>query len=591
MYLPQVLLVLLAVYAVPALALWPQLALTARTAVAIPLISILVVFAAATVLPTLDAYSPATVRGLSAILVIAASLRLWRLFRVHSQKPSWTGADKAALAVALAYGAYVALRLLEGGFDENDEIYSWNMWAMQHFLGEAPDYAYTQSPYPQLFPKLLSYSYMLLGSPEAQTGVKTPIFIFPVCMFFAIGLAAGQTNDKRFAFAQAVLCLLLLKGVQLDSIFDNGMPDALLATAITISAFSLFLYQRDNQQKSYLIICTLTAALAALTKQPGLLWALFSLPVLLFVGAARKQNSWRALFIGLAPALCAIAWIITEGGGFHDNDGVVSRSFENRGAAQQLFFSSKKWFLNEPVILLLTAFSAFTAFRTKTGRALFVFFVVPSLIMWLLIASYDLRAGAPSIAILALIIAAAGYGLTEAFHQPSRFKLLYNPLYRRIAIAGLLIAMAGGGAIELLNYKKDHPSHQIGRTQLSNLYIAFGGDADLIYAKLRRDDVTIWTPTNYVYGLFYGYQRVIRPKYGAQPYSPTQLMKQVRRAQPDYLTDGGTAPFGIGGATLTLLATQLCPEIFRKISGPHNQYQISVYALDKTALDAGACDL
>ena len=60
-------------------------------------------------------------------------------------------------------------RLGTSSFEDHDEIYSWNMWGVQHALGEQHDLFYTVAPYPQTFSYLIAWSYQLLGSIDLQT--------------------------------------------------------------------------------------------------------------------------------------------------------------------------------------------------------------------------------------------------------------------------------------------------------------------------------------------------------------------------------------------------------------------------------------
>ncbi|MHA7872797.1 MAG: hypothetical protein ACX939_10640, partial [Hyphococcus sp.] len=356
MYILQILLVIAAVYLAPALAVAPRLAFDARTALAIPFVSVLLVFLASSVLMMLGVYAPVLVRILSAAAIVAAAVRVARLRRAAPQNDGWGADDRGALAVALALGCYVLLRLIEGGFDENDEIYSWNLWAIQHFLGEPVDFSYTQSPYPQLFPKILSYAYMLLGTIEAQTAVKTALVIFPASIFFAIGLAARGGGDQRFLIGQAILGLILIKGARLDSIFDNGMPDSLMTAGVAASMLFVFLYQERSTARHWLWLAAACAAVAALAKQPALVWALVGLPALLAAGAVRSRTPWSGLWIGFLPAAASIVWMLTEGRDFQENEGVLTRSQADRGPAEQLLHAMNEWFVGEPVILILFAF-------------------------------------------------------------------------------------------------------------------------------------------------------------------------------------------------------------------------------------------
>ncbi len=588
MFVFQTLLILLAVYAAPALAIRPGLMTRPGTAAAIPFISVLIIFLAASGLILIGAFTPFAVRALGAGFVAIAAFRIFRMRPLTPRFTPWTMGDLTALAVALAFGAYVTLRLIEGGFDDNDEIYSWNLWAVQHFRGEPADFFYTQAPYPQLFPKLLAFGYKLLGSIEAQTPVKTALAIFPAAIFFLIGLAARPRDDLRAMFLQALLCLLLMKGAGLDSIFDDGLPDTLTAGSILLSLFCIHRWQRDPLQRDYLYLAIAAAILAALAKQPGLLWALFALPLLLASGAVTKKNTWRDAAFALLPAAIAILWIFTEGSNFHDNEGVVTRSFSGRDPLSQLAFAADKWLWGEPAIAIMVIGALGLAFRPGARRDILALVCLPFFLIWFFYAAYDIRAGAPALLCLGFFIASARYGLTDRA-APTRLSARFSPdLIRRVFIIALFALLGFGGYYELASYRKEHPDFRIGDTARSNLYGVFGPGADTVYEQIRTRDVTLWNPTNYVYGLFYGHIEVIRPQAGAQE-TPATVLAQIRKIRPDYLTDGGIAPIGPGGPALNRLAQTTCPQLFETIVEPNNKYRITVYRLNKSALASEDC--
>lgn len=591
-YILETALVLLFVYIVPALAVRPQFLLSPVSAAAIPFISILMVFAAVSGLKLVGLYSPAAVHFLTGCISLAAIFQVNRIRPSLSRSHDWRRHDLYALAAACALGLYVLMRLLEGGFDEGDEMYSWNLWAIQHYLGLAPDYHYTQAPYPQLFPKLLSYSYMLLGTIEAQTSVKTSLVVFPISIFFAIGLSARKAKLHGGAdlAMQAFLCLFLMKAIRLDGVFDNGMPDALAAAAVGASFLALHFYQQNNRRKVLLYVCASAAIVAALSKQSALLWALFSLPALLILGAVQNRNAWRDLIAAAPPVLFAIVWMLTEGRDFQANDGVLVRSMAERDLLSQLAYALNKWLFDDITVFLLIAWAAAATIRNRGRADALLFFALPSVVLWFLYAAYDLRAATPALTIIALAIASAGYGV-RTMQKAGRAGARGERAFRPFLVSVLAFVSLTGGFYELRQYKNKLPRFQIGNTAYSNLFHVFEGDIDLIYNMIRTQNVKIWASTNHVYGLFYGYIDVIRPDYTAPQYNERTLMNQIRQERPDFLTNGGTAFFGPGGKVLDRLASQSCPDLFTKIAGPDNKFQITVYRLEKRLLDTGYCSL
>lgn len=171
MYLIYCLVLLLLVYLAPACALNPALLLSSRTAVAIPFVSIATVVVIQKALELTDRYSHELVLLVSLALLVIAVIRVFLLLRslrpasgmdAGEQRFDWPATHRVLLVLSCLFGLYWAAQLGTSGFDTDDEIYSWNLWAVQHYLGHDIDFYYTQSPYPQLFPILISWCYKFL---------------------------------------------------------------------------------------------------------------------------------------------------------------------------------------------------------------------------------------------------------------------------------------------------------------------------------------------------------------------------------------------------------------------------------------------
>jgi hypothetical protein len=585
----EIVLVIVAVYLAPALALRPSLALKPETSVAIPFISVCCVFILQTCLTSVGLYTPVVVQLCSGLILLIAVIRVSALRKNSRHQAAWGDFAKLLFVLNVALCIRFGSMLLIKGFDLDDEVYSWNMWAVQHFLGQAIDFSYTQAPYPQLFPKLLSYCYMVLGSVESQTAVKTSLIIFPFAIVTALGLASNR-REWKILILHFLLCLFVLRNVDLKHLFDDGMPDTMTAAAVLVSIYLLQLYRQRRDEVELLWLCLACAVVAVLTKQTGLVWGLFSLPVLLAIDAIRQRESWKRVASGVIPALFAVAWMLTEGRNFEDNTGVVSRSFADRDILGQLWFSADTWFIQEPTIAVLVLLAVFSVFRAKHGRDVLLLFAVPSLAMWFLFASYDMRAGEPALLAFAFLVAYGGYGMgRRAGVDSGPMARLATPY--KFVLAGLLLATAATEAVSTIQKQASRiDGYEVGYSQRNNLFHLFGPEAAVVFERVRDNkEARLWAPTHYVYGLFYGYSDVTRPHYPVTGYTAKTLVDELRTQERNYATNSGDVPAGPGGKLLDQLATQLCPELFIPIAGPDNKFHITVYEIDTQLLNTDYC--
>lgn len=321
MYLVYCFVLLVFVYVSPGLALFPRLLLSARTAIAIPFVSIFAVGLIEKTLSAAGAFSQAAVLSLSAALALTALYRVRRLFLAPDSKFEWPSPQVFLLIFngLVAFG--FAAELGTTSFALDDEIYSWNMWAVQHYLGEPIDYYYTGYPYPQLFAVLIAYCYKFLGSIELQLPVRALFGIFPFCLLSAIALAPREVSYGN-AVKFSVLALVLLFGASASKYMNDGLADPMMVSALVMSVF-LFICFDDREGKSteWLWIAVICGVVAAYSKQPALIWTGFALPILTLVNAIRRQWSPTALWAAGFGMLVSIAWVIGEGSGFQQNKG------------------------------------------------------------------------------------------------------------------------------------------------------------------------------------------------------------------------------------------------------------------------------
>ncbi|MFD1216792.1 MULTISPECIES: hypothetical protein [Microbulbifer] len=590
-------LVILLVFVAPALAIYPRLVVSPKDFVAAPFVSILVVIGLYSLLNGFDIYRVGVVQAVAAVLVLIAVYRVSTILKSAEVDVRWPASEKAILVIAAALAFYVATKLYVDGFVFHDEIYSWNYWAVQHFLGEDIDFSNTRAPYPQLFPKVLSFSYMVVGSIEWQVPVKTALACISFSVFCAFGLVMSERSNRALLLF-FLLLVFLLEGVRLDNILANGMPDALMGCALVVSVYFLVRSWSEDAQLKLVALSVVCAVVSALSKQPGLLWAVFSLPIIQSIHTFRSGGQWRPFMVTLVAPVAAITWMLTEGANFQKNQGVVGRSFSDRDILEQLDFSVNQYLWQEPVILGLLAAAVALATWRRRGVSLLLLFSIPSLLSWFLFASYDMRAGTAALLSLGFLVAYCDFGLrAKGVTAVDSGSLLSSSTAAksRYLLLGFAVLLGIGGGISTLNKaqkngEKFAENFELESAPLNNMVTMFHGDGQAVYQEIfnRGHEVQLWTPTAYVYGLFYGYTGVARPRNGYK-YNLKSLLAELRERRPDFVTDSGNRPGGSAARALRNLIGKRCPRMFKKIAGPENLYRVNVYKLDQNLLDSEYC--
>lgn len=577
------------IFLAPALAVRPQLLSSPWTTICVPFCSIL--FLAITIMPVLEAglLGHDIVRTcLYGIGVAGLTRTAFYLRNQNDAHANWPTDAVIALCFALGFAIFIAGRMSLFGFENDDEIYSWNKWAIDFYLDRDITFQFTKWAYPLLFPRLLNLGYILNGSLEAQTAVKTALAIFPLCAMGAVALGCANQTKIR-AGLTAFLLILIVFVVRAKSSFEDGMPDTMAAAAVVISA--LILFERDRLKLSslglYLLIAML-GSIGVLTKQPALVWGLFTLPLLCAFPSLMGANRSKELYLLLIPALVAIIWWLTEGAGFHLNEGPVKRSMEDRDLLQQAVNSVKLLFTYYAEVSVLLAWMLFAVFRNGRAGILIIGFILPSLAFWLMFANYDLRAGMPALLVAGLIISLNDFGLAKQEPQSGPRQQSYK--VPAIACSLLIIAASLQVFRDVQKTTERYEGYRYGDVAINNYFRIFGADAPIIRKHLRDNkEAVLWTPTNYVYGLFYGYTDVHFPHY-KPGWGQTDLINELRNTQANYATTSGRLAYGPGGKFFEKVLSGPCKTAFQKINKSESPYNISVFSINRQTLTSSACD-
>jgi hypothetical protein len=594
MFILYCFILLLLVYIVPALAVYPALLRSSRMIVAIPFVSIAVVVVIKLLLVQMGLWSHPSVLGVSVVLLIAAVVRVALLKRRNLlERVNWPSTHCYLLALCALFGIYWAAQLGTTGFDTDDEIYSWHMWAVQHYLGQEIDFYYTRSPYPQLFPILISYCYQLLGNMELQLPVKALFALFPVALWGAIAVAPEKASFGNAIRSIAVM--ILLTGA-IGRYFSSGLADPLMAASLTVSIYLYIRYTRTPDRWELLILSLVCAAVALHTKQAALIWALFSFPLITLIAVMRRQLPPLALAGALALLVVGAAWVVGSGSGFQQNHGVINASQQGREIFEQLIFAVSLHVSDHPLTVIFLGLATASVFTARKHRDIWLIFLVPASLAWLIYGAYSLRLGIHLASLSALLITSNAFRLPRVFQIGMIGRNEHRIQRQATTVTVLIIILVIGASIYRVNrnigkYGGEFYPLAGGRNTITKY---FGPDSEFVFENLYdRDDLLMWVPSNYIYGIFYGHTPMIRPspESGSESnYGPASLLVEIMDRRPDFLFDSGDrVAWGPGAEVLRELAERKCPQLFEKVAGPENRFGYVTYHLNNKDEEIRRC--
>lgn len=578
MYLVYVTSLILGLYLAPGLALMPRAAFDSRLACAVPVVSVLIVTTLARMLKPLGLFTETIV--FPATLMFAA-IAAWRLYRLRSRTAAhWPVAHRLVYLFSMCVVLPAAARLGTSGFEVDDEIFSWNLWGVQHARGEPHDLL-TGSPYPQTFPYLIAWSYQLLGSIDLQAPVRCSFAILSASLAAAIGTAYSRLNSRSLLYFIGLVTFSLY-GVQLYKPLSWGFAEILMVPALIVSV-SLFLqHRRIRGGLEYLWAASAAAIVAGLSKQPALLWLMLIFPLLATVDVIRYRRP-LATFTPVVLAWCSgLLWLVTEGSGFLDNPGVVEASQRDRVWFEQLFYASNRFLIDRPALSALLLLCVYIVFRRRRECDVFFWLLIPSLLLWFFFAAYALRTGAHVLALAALLIAANSFrqsfgnisASTDSIVAPRISYLIYG-------FAAMAVVLSGISAWKRIEDRGLAFSFYDGGKY--TIYHFFGESAEFVHREIYNSDHVVWTASSYIYGIFYGHNPVVRPNYQTMTFDVEGIKTEIVHARPNYLIESRIRPWGGWGGSGTEVIHEIvtkCGNWFETIVVPSNEFGFTVYRLN-----------
>ncbi len=612
---------MLSLLVLPALAVAPRLLRTPVLATAIPLVSMLMISCVAGSLWLFGHYQPPVVWLLTAIFIVVGSVRTSRYLR--SNALAWRSEDLDMLGINLAICLPLVAMCGLSTFMHNDALASWNYWAMQFYHGDTP----AMMGYPPLFPLFLSYAYQLLGTTEYQGVVKTLVVVFPFITMQAITVTSARTAQHVFLYLLLIACVVFppLTHLSYYKFYAIGYADPMLVAMLSASVMFILRYLNDTRQKSFLWLAVLCGAGASLSKQPGLLWACFSLPLLL-ISKNLREKQWHkaeglALMLLLLPPL---VWLVTVGTHFYDNTGVIATSLQHDSnfytmqlneLARTFVYSLYKYLWLRPSLLLLAILTVCAAWRSFYPRLILLSFVLPATLLWFVFGAYSLRLGLHILAVAAVLIVASDYFSATAWMQRWRMRWQMARIVSRAAFSmlkqrwfprqtppdlGDLLAMSGLGmpvthglrryrqvliiigvcgfvsvSVMLQTNAHINTPYRIYPLQagLSNIHHYYPQQANFVYEHLyQQPETRLLAYPRQVIGIFYGHNQLIPlPSH----FDAESLYNHLLTYKPNYVLTALCSEKKEYCASIAQLALTH-PELIKEITGSdvHNDYHV-----------------
>ena len=307
------------------------------------------------------------------------------------------------------------------------------------------------------------------------------------------------------------------------------------ALAVSIASY---LHHRALDAKGlnvHLWMSSASAVVAALSKQPALLWLLVALPTLAVADKISRQLPLSKL-TPAAFAVCAgLLWLATEGAGFHLNEGVLSRSLEERSWFEQILYAGDRHLIGDPATGFIFALCVYAIYRDRRGRGVFFLLLVPSLLLWFLFGAYEERLGMHIVALATLLTVASSLERGEKDGRVDVANMRPTICYIAYVMASLAVVFAM--KIGLSRIESRHPYFSLYDGGKNVIYKYFGDDANFVYREIYRQSKTLWISSNYIYGIFYGHNPIVRPDRHAMLPQREPVKEQILATQPDYLFD------------------------------------------------------
>jgi hypothetical protein len=358
-------------------------------------------------------------------------------------------------------------------FDKNDEVLSWNRWAVDWSHGRFPTQTWR---YPQLLPTIFSLTYVFIGDSTVQFFARaiTPLFSIAILLaLFDLGL-----RTKQIGYFLAICITRFLMPFAVDDV-TAGHADVPVAFMAFVPIYLLLLIRNSSETQSRhrdLILGAVVCAGSALTKQAGLYIATVY-PLLCYIMVLRRRPGmptrdtlkFMAAICMTTAILIAPWYIYTEirivkgiesselpylTHTIHEGRSLKERVVNavNVTLLERVYEYNYQVGLSPDTIMslgVLVLVALMLSMFHESWRYISVLITVPFSLIWLLYFSYDLR---NLLLVVPLIGGAAGFGVSVAADASNKY--LHKINSRSLAV----IATVAAGALLAVNMYFDKPA-------------------------------------------------------------------------------------------------------------------------------------
>lgn len=483
-------------------------------------------------------------------------------------------------AIVITLFAISIIKLGITSFSTDDEIYSWNLWAIQHFHGQPASFYFTGSPYPQLFPYWIAALYQALGTITIQA-VPRLILALPTLL---LGMAViGITKIFNWRNAVIVSLILIITFGPVSIRLAKGLADPLMSAAMIISVMLLIAYAREPHKFILLWLAVICAVIASLTKQAGLIWACFSLPLTVGVGCWRYKWPKSTIILALAGLCLSAIWPLLIAPTFIQNHGVIAASMASRSYLEQIAYAAHTYLLDRPEISLLFVVCIFTVWQHAILRLLLVTALLPMLLAWFLFGAYEIRLGIHVLA-LAGLLSISALTSSATVVEAARDRVRSHAPTGRIMIATAAFITASIGLALWFGVSRLAEKNDVDLSDgaKATLRVQYGPNSKAVFDSLLRNKGRVWASNAYSFGPFFGRVPVAMPDFSAVPYTIDNVKKDLLAFSAGYAIASGQ-PNLLASDLLTTLA-QKCPSALMPILQPPNQYGFTLYKVNLLSL-------
>ncbi len=378
-------------------------------------------------------------------------------------------------------------------FTGHDAVFSWNRWANDWYRGALPEFTMI---YPQLIPANWAAIYAVNGAPlEILARTIMPLFALLTALAFL------RTNESRLVqVVGAVLCVFLV-----DTYFSRWLSTGYVDVAVMFMSWSALSigYSLDSQrsirsQRTEMVLASMLAAAASLTKQPGWLAVCF-LQTIYFAGFANRATRsdwWVILSPAVVAGVVSLPWyagkfLEVQAGTERDilshllTDVHQGRSFVEKLAFSYAILTAQ---LHHLVLASLGMVALGSTFVSGLAR-LNLLFATVTLIVWAALFGYDVRNLAVALPMWSLAFAWGLSALIERFRDWSGMRRPgWLGRLRKPELSGgstsliVIIGIVAFGVLLLSNDLEKRQSDQLsnrGVPQLNRFLSTWFGDSNV----------------------------------------------------------------------------------------------------------------